>query len=586
MALLNFYKGQYASLPAARVEGNVYITTDERAMYVDIGTGTEEAQRIRLGQIVTFDTFAAFKTFLGTHNPPYSQEAFYYIADKNALLRWTASTGTTGSDEDEISGTWVQINTVSDVQANITALTSRVAANETAIKTLNTAVGDASSGLVKDVADLKTSVTNAQETADKGVADAATAQKTADEAVASAKTNAENIASNTSAIGVNTGNITTLTGRMDNAENEIDTLQDVVGDATSGLVQKVNSLDSTVNDATTGLVKKVADLGSKDGELQSAIDTNKSGISKNAEDIAKNAEDIANLQKAVGTDAEGLATKVSDLTDRMTTAEGEIDTLQTDVDAVEEVVAGHTTAIDTINGTGEGSIAKALTDAKTYTDEKVATINNTTNGLDTRLTTAEGNITSLDNRMTDVEKQATDNKSAIEVLNGDTSESVKGQIATAKSELSDQITKSINAANAMEYQKNIGSYDELPIADVKIGDTYVVSTKFTYNDEVYHAGDMLIANGDEDEETGTITAASLTWDHVVTGYVKEQDDKLDVQSNVLMLKNYLGDVNGQVEFESAGQTEDGKDEAGMVVTLTNMADGKSTFNIAMQWGTF
>ena len=34
--LLNFKFGQYASLPTATTAGTVYVTTDERAMYIDL----------------------------------------------------------------------------------------------------------------------------------------------------------------------------------------------------------------------------------------------------------------------------------------------------------------------------------------------------------------------------------------------------------------------------------------------------------------------------------------------------------------------------------------------------------------------
>jgi hypothetical protein len=48
MANLQFKMGEYAGLKnVAKETGTIYITTDEKAMYVDIGTG--EHDRIRIG---------------------------------------------------------------------------------------------------------------------------------------------------------------------------------------------------------------------------------------------------------------------------------------------------------------------------------------------------------------------------------------------------------------------------------------------------------------------------------------------------------------------------------------------------------
>ena len=83
---------------------------------------------------------------------------------------------------------------------------------------------------------------------------------------------------------------------VDNQGNAITTLQNTVGNASSGLVKDVKDLKTTVGDSNSGLVKKVADL-----------------------------------EKATGSGTGGLA----DLNTRLTTAEGEIDTLQTNVSALQ-----------------------------------------------------------------------------------------------------------------------------------------------------------------------------------------------------------------------------------------------------------
>jgi hypothetical protein len=99
--LLNFKFGQHNNLPTSTSAGTVYITTDEQAMYIDLPVSHDESaaiNRIRIGDIIVKDDLSK----LGP--PPYAEGAFYYIAADNALLRYN-------------SGKWVQINSVSDVQA-------------------------------------------------------------------------------------------------------------------------------------------------------------------------------------------------------------------------------------------------------------------------------------------------------------------------------------------------------------------------------------------------------------------------------------------------------------------------------------
>ena len=45
MANIAFKKGLLANLPSTYTEGTIYVTTDERAMYLDVDNST----RIRLG---------------------------------------------------------------------------------------------------------------------------------------------------------------------------------------------------------------------------------------------------------------------------------------------------------------------------------------------------------------------------------------------------------------------------------------------------------------------------------------------------------------------------------------------------------
>lgn len=101
MANVVFKKGMLSALPAQRVEGTFYITTDERAIYLDVN-GTD---RIRIGDFQEFATLDALKA---NANP--STTALYYVDDINCLAKWNGSeyiqiNRDTGMTSVEVTGT-------------------------------------------------------------------------------------------------------------------------------------------------------------------------------------------------------------------------------------------------------------------------------------------------------------------------------------------------------------------------------------------------------------------------------------------------------------------------------------------------
>lgn len=107
MSMLNFKHGLYGNLfnadgsnKVAIANGTIYVTTDEKAMYVDL-----DGKRIRLSQIVNIPDTQTWQNL----TPPYSTEAFYYIVDANALLKYTGTA-------------WVQINSTAELDALLAGL--------------------------------------------------------------------------------------------------------------------------------------------------------------------------------------------------------------------------------------------------------------------------------------------------------------------------------------------------------------------------------------------------------------------------------------------------------------------------------
>ena len=99
--MLNFKHGLFANLPQTKSAGTIYVTTDEKAMYVDLPNADNIVERIRLSQIITLSTYDWQNL-----TPPYSTEAFYYISDANALLKYNGTQ-------------WVQLNSTADLENSL-----------------------------------------------------------------------------------------------------------------------------------------------------------------------------------------------------------------------------------------------------------------------------------------------------------------------------------------------------------------------------------------------------------------------------------------------------------------------------------
>ena len=111
MANVVFKRGLLAALPAAKVDGNLYVTTDERAMYVDYLDSGSVLQRIRLGDFREYANLAAVTALDHTN---LSTTALYYAIAENILCKFNGTS-------------WIQINAQKTVSQLIGALTIAVA---------------------------------------------------------------------------------------------------------------------------------------------------------------------------------------------------------------------------------------------------------------------------------------------------------------------------------------------------------------------------------------------------------------------------------------------------------------------------
>lgn len=143
MANLNFKWGPYSNLATVDTSaGTVYITTDEKRMYVDAITGknaddSDKVERIRIqGSVLYYDSV---DTFTSMTNPPYAQDTLYFFRKihnnddqaTNAIMTYDGSN-------------WIQINVIKadydTLVTNLNTLSGSVTVLSTALTALTTRV--------------------------------------------------------------------------------------------------------------------------------------------------------------------------------------------------------------------------------------------------------------------------------------------------------------------------------------------------------------------------------------------------------------------------------------------------------------
>lgn len=248
--------------------------------------------------------------------------------------------------------------------------------------------------------------------------------------------------------------------------------------------------------------------------------------------------------------------------------------LQSEFSTLQGTVGGHTSTLNTLTGDGEGSVAdakKAGTDAaaalNTYKNEHKNDYTNTQ--IDAAIKVAKDAADAAQGTATSAQNQAQANKAAIEILNGTDKEegSVAKAIADAKAALSAEIDADIRSANALEYAGTISSTVSLPTT-AKNGAVYVVEEAV----DDYFAGDLVIAQGDEDEN-GLIPENKITWKRVKTGYDASLEQSILTEGNAIKLSSLSGKDNGAITFAA--------DTSAAKVTVEN-----NTVTIGIHWEDF
>ena len=371
MSTVSFKKGLLANLPATHTAGTFYVTTDERAMYLDVDAST----RIRLGDFQEFATVDALKA---NANP--NTSALYYISDINCLAKWNGSE-------------YVQINkdtgmTSVEVTGEGNAITA--AAYDASGRKLTLTKG----ATYMTAADVDSKISTAVGTLGNDAEGHAYANV---KAYVDAKTSG--IASDAA--------LTALSGRVDTAEGKITALENA-------------------NKEGGAVANAIADAKKAGTDAQTAADN-----AKAAADAAQ--KDVDALENKVGTIADGktVAGLISDAQTAADNAQADADAAQADVNALkgkvgavpaDKTVVGMIGDVETAYKAKDAELAasiKAISDDYLTSDDKTELQGNINKKVDQATydskvaelvsadTTLQGNI--------DAEKTARENADTAQV---------------------------------------------------------------------------------------------------------------------------------------------------------------------------
>lgn len=332
MANLLFKKGIYDDFkskvltPKAAVEGALYFTEDEGSLY--IGKTDGEVVRVQ-GTVHQYDTLKAFGEGV---TPPYSTDVIYFIAEKNALVRYDGEN-------------WIQLNTSAETAAALdTAIktnAANIATNASGIKTNTDAIASHKTLIDKLREDVDAKATQTDFDALEDRVEANEGNITTLTETVGTKADASTVSDLSSQVGTNTTNIGTLT-------TGLGALTETVG--TKASQEDLNNLTTRVNANETAIGTKAAqtDLDNavgRIGELETQVGTNTGDISTIKESLKTKVETetFNTLSGKVTTNETNIETLRSQVA---TKVESEaFNTLAGRVTNNESAIAGHGTAI-------------------------------------------------------------------------------------------------------------------------------------------------------------------------------------------------------------------------------------------------
>lgn len=453
MALVSFKKGLLANLPAQKTAGTFYVTTDERAIYLDVDGET----RIRLGD---FQEFASVAELTKNANP--NTTALYYVSDINCLAKWNGEeyvqiNKDTGMTSVEVTGDGNAVTvasydaagrkltltkgatymTAADVDSKVKVVSDYVGSipegyeeqtnviayiNKKAQEVLDSATGGAgeSAASVKQALDAykasndpkvaanATAAAEAKTAAENAQAAADAAQNTANSKTTMAEVEAKGYATKTEAQGyadAKDATITAAKAAADAAQSDVDALETLVGALPEGATAKT----------VVAYVDEKVQAGAYD-------DTNvKADIAKNATAIAGVKKDVDAFLNAAAVGDAAVDT-LKEIQEYITTHGAAADEMVKNIAANKKAIedeAATARAAEQANATG---VTEAKAAAKAAQDDVDAITADYLKSADK--TTLQGNIDAVSSRVKAIEDKNV-SEGATKVEKSDTNGNIK-----------------------------------------------------------------------------------------------------------------------------------------------------------------
>ena len=361
-------------------------------------------------ETVTLYIIEANRTLKKVGTTPVGDEKTIVVAEDGTVsLKGVAGLSFTGEDGQAISYQPLLVNGeltwVVPSKTTVEGLSAEIEALKTAVGTLNTTVGNSTSGLVKDVADNKTAIT---------------AINTKIGAIPDDKTIAEQITAE--AAQAKADAISAIIGEA-GIDEKYDTLKEIadwiLADETNStaLVNKVNEIygDYLKSTDKTELQGKITSLETLVGSLpEGATSTTVIGYIKEVVDGLK----IGDYAKAADLTA---------LTERVTTAEGRITANTGNITTNAGNIAKNTEAIEALQAVNAEKNFIASVDETNFTvgddrklalkdlpTSKITGLDGSIQDINTRITTINDNITTIESNVTAIDTRVQTIESAIE----------------------------------------------------------------------------------------------------------------------------------------------------------------------------
>ena len=623
-----FKKGELKNLPSTKSAGTIYVTTDERAMYVDVNDST----RIRLGDFREYATWAEIQALDKTN---LSTTALYYAAQENVLCKYTGTA-------------WTQINPDTICQLTENKLTG---ANVTGGVQITSKVTD-QKGSKEDSIAIKggTNVTVAMDGNDVKIS-AADKETT----LAGHYTPIENEGSKLQAtsgfitaikrdakghvVGIDTSEqatnaVTTVTTTAEAASGEGKTGIDITttvdqqsGGAKSGILNvvgggatsvsvdngslKVSSTDKSVTAVGNHYVPTGYDaskLSASSGNIITAVNTDAAGhvttVTTGEEnkvtgssfkvESATNGASISQtiIQTRGGSkDSTNAATIVGDGATTVSVVDGKVQ-VSTPVSSESNHYQASGASAGTKSASGATGTAKQTVQVVTgVTTDKNGHVTGIVSGAATDTHANISEVTATANKAGfDITVKDTDNvsKSAtldpvIKVGSAESSVHFVNGVADLDvytiAETDNKITDALKAANAMVIRGEVNTTKPLPTTNVQAGDTYIVTEDGVAFDEgqKLEVGDLLVAKADKATGVGT-----SDWYYVPAG---NDIAYFSPSETAIELKTKSDDVtSGKISFAAPAARE-----SGIKVSLDNKYANNyytSELTFDMVWGEF